>query len=156
MITKNETLKTSTRTIKYRQTSLNMEMHGIQTMLALFFNKLFELQCETLVNELLHDTSNRIKISSKSYHIKKPKEHESSVQNIISESLNGKEGRNSTDHRKPFTCHTLVYWEPCQPGCSRNSQVVMWNTGNTIHAWLYLPWLYHVYFWQHLSMQMLL
>ena len=61
-------IPTKTITKQYLRTSLNMEMHGIQRMPALFFNTPFASpdainlsRYEILINEPLHDISNHIK-----------------------------------------------------------------------------------------------
>ena len=71
------------------QTSLNMEMHGIQRMPALLFPKPFAKlddinleRYEILINEPLHDISNHIKNIQQEipYHL--PKDKKSSVKEI--------------------------------------------------------------------------
>ena len=73
------------------QTSLDMEMHGIQRMPALLFPKPFAKfeginpeKYEILINEAFHDISNHIKNIQQEipYHV--PKDKKSSVEKIIS------------------------------------------------------------------------
>ena len=88
------------------QTSLDMEMHGIQRMLVLLFPKPFAKledinlgKYEILINEPLHDISNHIKNIQQEIPHHVPKDKKSSVKEINS-SFNGKEAKNAADYRK--------------------------------------------------------
>ena len=84
-----------------------MEMHGIQLMPALFLNTPFSSPDEInlsrygiLINEPLNDISNHIKNIQEELPHHVPKEKKMDVKNIIAQSFNGKEAKNSADHRK--------------------------------------------------------
>ena len=86
--------------------TLNMGMHEIQQMLALYFKMPFISaeqinlsRYKILINEPLHDISNHTKNIQEelSHHV--PKENKIHVKNIIATSFSGKGGQNSAGHR---------------------------------------------------------
>ena len=102
-----QNIKTSSLTKQSLQASLDFEMHGIQQMPALLltapFSQLDNIyldQCEILVNEPLHDISNHIKNLQHEIPHHVPKDKKALVKDIITSSFNGKEAKNSADHRK--------------------------------------------------------
>ena len=106
-------IKTSSLTKQSLQASLELEMHGIQRMPALLFTAPFAQldsiyldKYEILVNEPLHDISNHIKNLQHEIPHHVPKEKKALVKDIITSSFNGKEAKNSADHRKSLLLMT--------------------------------------------------
>ena len=90
---------------QHLQSSLDIEMHGIQSMPDLLFNNpLSSLKTsnltkyEILVNEPLHDISNHMKNIQQEvpHHVGKDKKRV--VNDVIISTFNGKEAKNSADH----------------------------------------------------------
>ena len=93
-------------TKQYLQSLLDIEMHGIRRMPALLLNNPFSSletsnlkKYEILVNEPLHDISNHIKNIQQElpHHVGKDKKR--MVNDVIISTFNGKEAKNSADHR---------------------------------------------------------
>ena len=106
-------IKTSSLTKQPLQASLELEKHGIQRMPALLFTAPFAQldsiyldKYKTLVNEPLHDISNHIKNLQHEIPHRVPKEKKALVKDIITSSFNGKEAKNSADHRKSLLLMT--------------------------------------------------
>ena len=135
-------IPTKTITKQYLRTSLNMEMHGIQRMPALFFNTPFASpdainlsRYEILINEPLHDTSNHIKNIQEELPHHVPKEKKMDVKNIIAQSFNGKEAKNSADHRKSLLIITNWFIENLKDHFTTNILISLCE----IQEILYLP-----------------
>ena len=94
-------------TKQYLQSLLDIEMHGIRRMPALLLNNPFSSletsnlkKYEILVNEPLHDISNHIKNIQQElpHHVGIDKKR--MVNDVIISTFNGKEAKNSADHRR--------------------------------------------------------
>ena len=82
-------------------------MHGIQRMLALFFNTPFASsdeinlsRCEILINQPLHDISNHIKNIQEEFPHHVSKEKKNACQKYYCPIIQWKRGKKSADHRK--------------------------------------------------------
>ena len=135
-------IPTKTLTKQYLRTSLNMKMHGIQRMPALFFNtpiaspnEINLSRYEILINEPLHDISNHIKNIQEELLHHVPKEKKMHVKNIIARSFNGKEAKNSADHRKILLIITNWFIESLKDHFTTNILISLCETQKV----LYLP-----------------
>ena len=99
---------TSTITRKDLMDILSYELHGIQRLPSLWYDypnySMKELNlshCEILPNESLHDVSNHIKNTPyQGFLSHKANNEKKIVIEVIDQSFNGKEARNSSDYRK--------------------------------------------------------
>ena len=108
-----QNIKISSLTKQSLQASLELEMHGIQRMPALLLTAPFAQldsiyldKYEILVNEPLHDISNHIKNLQHEIPHHVPKGKKALVKDIITSSFNGKEAKNSANHRKSLLLMT--------------------------------------------------
>ena len=107
-------------------------MHGIQRMPALLFTAPFSQfdniyldQYEILVNELLHDLSNHIKNLQHEIPHHVPKDKKTLVKDIITSSFNGKEAKNSADHRKSLLLITSWFLSNMKSHFSANILITL-------------------------------